>query len=58
MKLVYEICKVCDFYKENEEQLECGAYKILKILVRDGKIGLEDIRVAVYEISSLPNSER
>ena len=27
------ICKHCDFYKESEKDLECGAYKILKRLL-------------------------
>jgi hypothetical protein len=36
------ICKKCDFYKEGE-RLECGAYKISKKLVENGKISLEDL---------------
>jgi len=51
MDLVREICRVCDFYRETDEGLECGAYKILRILVRDKIVSVEDIRIASGEIS-------
>jgi hypothetical protein len=37
------ICKRCDFYKESEKDLECGAYKILKGLLEKGLITPEEI---------------
>lgn len=37
-ELVELICKRCDFYKESEKDLECGAYKILKGLLEKGVI--------------------
>ncbi len=36
--LIDLICKHCDFYKESEKDLECGAYKILKGLLKKGVI--------------------
>jgi hypothetical protein len=36
------ICSKCDFYKEGEK-LECGAFKIAKKLVQEGKISLDDL---------------
>ena len=38
------ICTTCDFYKESDEDLECGAYKILKALLEKGTITAEEIR--------------
>jgi hypothetical protein len=38
--LITLICKHCEFYKESDKDLECGAYKILKNLMNfhfDGK---------------------
>ncbi len=43
------ICKRCDFYKESEKDLECGAYKILKGLLRKGIITPEDMKDAIGE---------
>jgi hypothetical protein len=41
--LVHLICKRCDFYKESDKDLECGAYKILKGLLEKGLITPEQI---------------
>ncbi len=38
------ICTTCDFYKESDEDLLCGAYKILKALLEKGTITAEEIR--------------
>ena len=38
------ICTTCDFYKESDEDLICGAYKILKALLEKGTITAEEIR--------------
>lgn len=43
------ICHHCDFYKESEKDLECGAYKILKGLLQRGKITPEEIEDAFRE---------
>lgn len=45
-ELIDLICKRCDFYKEAEKDLECGAYKILKGLLEKGLVTpaqIEDI---------------
>ena len=47
--LVDLICKHCDFYKESEKDLECGAYKILKKLLEKGMITPEDMANALRE---------
>ena len=36
--LVHLVCEHCDFYKESDKDLECGAYKILKGLLENGMI--------------------
>lgn len=41
--LIHLICHHCDFYKESEKDLECGAYKILKGLLEKGAITAEAI---------------
>ena len=38
------ICTSCDFYKESDEDLICGAYKILKALLEKEVITPEEIR--------------
>jgi len=43
------ICKHCDFYKESEKDLECGAYKILKKLLEKGMITPEEVTDALRE---------
>jgi len=47
--LIELICKQCDFYKESEKDLECGAFKILKGLLRKKRITPEDIHHALRE---------
>jgi hypothetical protein len=41
--LIDLICKHCEFYKESDKNLECGAYKILKGLLEKGAITPEEI---------------
>ena len=42
--LIELICKHCDFYKESEKDLECGAFKILRELLEKGVITPEEIK--------------
>jgi hypothetical protein len=45
------ICKKCQFYHPGEEnRLECGGFKILKILALRGKIQPADIAEAAAKI--------
>jgi hypothetical protein len=41
--LIHLICRSCEFYKESDKDLECGAYKILKSLLEKGAITPEEI---------------
>jgi hypothetical protein len=41
--LIDLICKHCDFYKESDKDLECGAYKILKRLLEKRVITPKEI---------------
>jgi len=43
------ICKHCDFYKESDKDLECGAYKILKRLLEKKILTPEEISDALRE---------
>ena len=45
--LIHLICKHCEFYKESDKDLECGAYKILKGLLEKGAITPEQIEDAL-----------
>lgn len=47
--LIRLICQRCDFYKESDKDLECGAYRILKGLLKKGKITPEEIEDALRE---------
>ncbi len=47
--LVDLICKHCDFYKESEKDLECGAYKILKRLLERKRITPQEISDALRD---------
>jgi hypothetical protein len=47
--LINLICKHCDFYKESEKDLECGAYKILKRLLEKKITTPEEISDALRE---------
>lgn len=37
------VCAGCDFYSPEKERLQCGAFKILVELVKQGKITAEDL---------------
>ena len=47
--LIDLICKHCEFYKESDKALECGAYKILKGLLEKKIITPEEISDALRE---------
>jgi hypothetical protein len=47
--LINLICKHCEFYKESEKDLECGAFKILKGLLKKGVITPEEIIDAIQK---------
>ena len=41
--LIDLICRHCQFYKDSDKDLECGAFKILKELLEKGVITPEEI---------------
>ena len=48
--LIDKICRpVCEFYREGQEHWEkdyqCGAYKLIKTLIKSGKLNTEDLKV-------------
>ena len=42
------ICSACDFYKP-EDQLECGAYKVLVYFMEMGRLSPEEVELAVSQ---------
>jgi len=40
------ICTHCDFYKEDDLQLECAAFKVLKTMLQEGRITSVEIKDA------------
>lgn len=47
--LIKLICHPCEFYKESDKDLECGAFKILKALLNKGVITPKEIEDALRE---------
>ena len=47
--LIKLICHHCEFYKESDKDLECGAFKILRALLNKGAITPEEIQDALRE---------
>jgi len=41
------ICTHCEFFKEDDLELECAAFRILKKLLQKGKITPEEIKDAI-----------
>lgn len=48
----------CKFYKEGQEfrekEYQCGAYKILKTMLENGQISLEDLKNASSSVEMEP----
>jgi len=42
-------CADCDFYKESDKDLECGAFKLLRLLIGKKVITLKQIEDAISE---------
>jgi len=47
--MVAFICHDCDFWREDEKDYECGAFKLLKLLLEKGVVGVEQIVRAASE---------
>ncbi|MCL7475470.1 MAG: hypothetical protein M8352_05445 [ANME-2 cluster archaeon] len=48
-KLVEFICQDCDFFKPDEEILECFAFKIVKNLLRKGVVSPQEVLDALRQ---------
>lgn len=49
-ELVELLCADCQFYHpDEEEQLECGAFKILSTLIREGTVTVDQIADVLRE---------
>lgn len=48
-QLIELICKHCEFYKDSEKDLECGAFKILKALLEKDLISPQEIKDVITE---------
>ena len=42
-------CADCDFYKDSDKDLECGAFKLLRLLVEKDILTVERINDALAE---------
>ncbi len=38
------ICAHCEFFKEDDVELECAAFKVLKSMLEKGRISEEEIK--------------
>jgi hypothetical protein len=47
--LIKLICHHCEFYKESDKDLECGAFRILRALLNKGVITPREIEDALRE---------
>ncbi|MCZ7393334.1 MAG: hypothetical protein ABOK23_01665 [Candidatus Methanoperedens sp.] len=41
------ICTHCEFFKEDDIELECAAFKVLKSMLSKGKVSAEEIKDAL-----------
>ncbi len=41
------ICTHCKFYKEDDVELECAAFKVLKTMLSKGRVSAEEIKDAL-----------
>lgn len=47
--LIDMVCRDCDFWKEDERDYECGAFKLLRFLLEKNVITVEEIVQGVSE---------
>jgi hypothetical protein len=40
------ICTHCEFFKEDDIELECAAFKVLKSMLEKGRVSAEEIKDA------------
>lgn len=47
--LIELVCRDCDFWKEDDRDYECGAFKLLRLLLEKDMITVEEIVHSVSE---------
>lgn len=47
--LIDLMCRDCEFWKEEEDNYECGAFKLLRLLLEKKAISIEEIVRAASE---------
>lgn len=47
--LIDLVCRDCDFWKEDERDYECGAFKLLRVLLEKNVVTVEGIVRSVSE---------
>lgn len=60
-KIINIICHKCNFYAEDQEywekEYECGAYKLVRQMIKDDIINLEEIEALFKKIDLNPSRE-
>ena len=47
--LIDLMCRDCEFWKEEEDNYECGAFKLIRLLLEKNAVSVEEIVRAVSE---------
>jgi hypothetical protein len=37
------VCRDCDFWREDERDYECGAFKLMQFLLQNGVLNVQDV---------------
>ncbi|MGV9174285.1 MAG: hypothetical protein ACOC44_05345 [Promethearchaeia archaeon] len=60
-KLINTVCHKCNFYAEDQEywekEYECGAYKLIRQMVKDKIISIDDIEDLFKKIDLNPSRD-
>lgn len=60
-KIINAVCHNCNFYAEDQEywekEYECGAYKLVRQMIKDDIINLEEIEDLFKKIDLNPSRE-
>ncbi len=60
-QIINAVCHKCNFYAENQEywekEYECGAYKLVRQLIMDKKISIDEIEEIFKKIDLNPTRD-
>lgn len=60
-KIINIVCHKCNFYAEDQEywekEYECGAYKLIRLMLKDDLISFEEIEELFKKIDLNPSRE-